>query len=289
LRTYHDGWAPSSRSIPVLALSHLERGDLQAATQAIVLGERGDPSRAEHALLLEARAAVALANGDSARALADARAAGARIQDDFGFVPARGFDWRRLGGLAAHHLGHHHEAQRLLHAALDELRAIHAPRQLGATLTTAGVVAGGTEGRTLLAEAVSVLARSPARLEYAHALHELGAAHRRCGEFAAAQAPLYRALELADQFSAVPLATRTRQELNTLGLRPRRSARSGVAALTASERRVADHAAQGMSNPQIAHQLHVTRKTVESHLGHIYRKLEIPGREHLAAALTKSC
>ncbi|MGH3931637.1 MAG: response regulator transcription factor [Pseudonocardiaceae bacterium] len=43
-----------------------------------------------------------------------------------------------------------------------------------------------------------------------------------------------------------------------------------------------------MSNPQIAHQLHVTRKTVESHLAHVYRKLEIPGRSHLAAALTKA-
>ncbi|MGQ0779359.1 MAG: ATP-binding protein [Pseudonocardiales bacterium] len=288
LQTYRDDWAPSSWSTPILALCHLERGDLQAATEAIAIGERGDPSQAENALLLEARAAVALAEGDPARALADARAAGAQIQGDFGFVPARGFDWRRLGGLAAHHLGHHDEAQRLLSPALAELRAIHAPRQLGATLTTAGVVAGGTEGRTLLMEAVSVLERSPARLEYAHALHELGAAHRRCGELTEAQAPLYRALELADQFNAVPLATRIREELNAMGLRPRRAARSGIAALTASERRVADRAAQGLSNPQIAHQLHVTRKTVESHLAHVYRKLEIPGRSHLAAALTKT-
>ncbi|MGH3915062.1 MAG: hypothetical protein ACRDTC_16895, partial [Pseudonocardiaceae bacterium] len=105
LRTYHDGWAPSSWSTPILALAQLERGDLQAATEAIAIGERGDPSRAEHALLLEARAAVALAEGDPARALADARAAGAQIQGAFGFVPARGFDWRRLGGLAAHQLG----------------------------------------------------------------------------------------------------------------------------------------------------------------------------------------
>ncbi|MGH3938433.1 MAG: ATP-binding protein [Pseudonocardiaceae bacterium] len=288
LRTYCDGWASSSWSTSILALSHLERGDLRAATEAITIGERGDPSRAENALLREARAAVALAEGDPARALADARAAGAQIQGDFGFVPARGFDWRRLGGLAAYHLGHYGEAQRLLRSALAELRAIHAPRQLGATLTTAGVVAGGTEGRTLLMEAVSVLERSPARLQYAHALHELGAAHRRCGELTEAQAPLYRALELADQFNAVPLATRTREELNALGLRPRRAARSGIAALTASERRVADRAAQGLSNPQIAHQLHVTRKTVESHLAHVYRKLEIPGRSHLAAALTKT-
>ncbi|MGH3797725.1 MAG: ATP-binding protein [Pseudonocardiaceae bacterium] len=285
LQTYRDGWAQSSWSTSILALAHLERGDLQAATEAITIGERSDPSRVENVLLLEARAAVGLACGDPARALDDARTAGAQLQGDFGFAPARAFDWRRLGGLAAHHLGDDAEAERLLGPALAELRSIHAPRQLGATLTAAGIVAGGVSGRTLLVEAVSVLASSPAQLTYAHALCELGSAHRHLGEHIAAKDPLYHALELADQFSAVPLATRARDELRALGLRPRRAARSGAGALTASERRVADHAARGRSNPQIAHELHVTRKTVESHLAHIYRKLGIQGRDALADAL----
>jgi DNA-binding CsgD family transcriptional regulator len=55
--------------------------------------------------------------------------------------------------------------------------------------------------------------------------------------------------------------------------------------LTASERRVAELAARGLSNPEIAQALFVTRKTVETHLGHVYRKLDIGGRADLAAVL----
>jgi DNA-binding CsgD family transcriptional regulator len=44
-------------------------------------------------------------------------------------------------------------------------------------------------------------------------------------------------------------------------------------------------AASGMSNPEIAQALFVTRATVESHLHAAYRKLGVPGRKALAAAL----
>jgi DNA-binding CsgD family transcriptional regulator len=58
-----------------------------------------------------------------------------------------------------------------------------------------------------------------------------------------------------------------------------------VEQLTASERRVAELAAQGHSNPEIAQALFVTRKTVETHLGHVYRKLDVSGRRDLPRAL----
>jgi DNA-binding CsgD family transcriptional regulator len=48
---------------------------------------------------------------------------------------------------------------------------------------------------------------------------------------------------------------------------------------------VAELAAKGHSNPQIAQALFVTRKTVETHLGHIYAKLHISGRVELGRAL----
>ena len=60
---------------------------------------------------------------------------------------------------------------------------------------------------------------------------------------------------------------------------------TGVAALTASERRVAQMAARGASNPEIAQALFVTRATVESHLHAAYGKLGISSRQKLAGAL----
>ena len=61
----------------------------------------------------------------------------------------------------------------------------------------------------------------------------------------------------------------------------------GVEQLTVSERRVAELAAKGHSNPEIAQMLFVTRKTVETHLGHVYSKLAVAGRAELGRALTK--
>jgi DNA-binding CsgD family transcriptional regulator len=58
-----------------------------------------------------------------------------------------------------------------------------------------------------------------------------------------------------------------------------------VDALTASERRIAAMAADGLSNPEIAQSLFITKKTVESHLGNAYRKLGIHARAELLRAL----
>jgi len=64
--------------------------------------------------------------------------------------------------------------------------------------------------------------------------------------------------------------------------------RAGIDALTASERRVAQMAASGMSNKQIAQALFVTVKTVETHLHRAYQKLAVGSRAQLAAALEKT-
>ncbi|HEU5211765.1 MAG TPA: helix-turn-helix transcriptional regulator, partial [Gaiellaceae bacterium] len=81
------------------------------------------------------------------------------------------------------------------------------------------------------------------------------------------------------------LAERTRAEIYASGARPRTTALSGPGSLTASERRVADLAADGLSNRGIAQQLYVTPKTVEVHLTNAYRKLGIGSRRDLANVL----
>ena len=101
-----------------------------------------------------------------------------------------------------------------------------------------------------------------------------------------ARAPLRRALELADRCGAEGLAAEIRAEIYATGARPRTAALQGAESLTASERRVADLAAEGRSNKEIAQTLYVTPKTVEVHLSSAYRKLSIRSRQQLAVALS---
>jgi DNA-binding CsgD family transcriptional regulator len=147
------------------------------------------------------------------------------------------------------------------------------------------MVEGGDPGIELLREAVDYLERSPARLEHARALGELGAALRRSGKRREAQQPLREALDLADRCGGRVVADQARAELLVTGARPRRARLAGVEALTPSERRVAQLATQGLTNRQIAQALFVSRPTVVTHLRHCYQKLNISTRKQLPAAL----
>ncbi|MDQ3768147.1 MAG: helix-turn-helix transcriptional regulator, partial [Actinomycetota bacterium] len=122
-------------------------------------------------------------------------------------------------------------------------------------------------------------------LDLARVRFEQGAALRRAGQRAAAREPLRETVDLAARLGAEALAELGREELIATGARPRREALSGPESLTPSERRVAELAAQGLSNREVAETLWVTRKTVEVHLGNAYGKLGIRSRSQLAGAL----
>jgi DNA-binding CsgD family transcriptional regulator len=92
-------------------------------------------------------------------------------------------------------------------------------------------------------------------------------------------------LRAAEAAAAKPLIERARQELAATGVRVRRG--PSVDVLTPSEQRIAEMAAGGSSNPEIAQALFVTIKTVETHLGNAYRKLEINSRHDLPRALAE--
>lgn len=86
---------------------------------------------------------------------------------------------------------------------------------------------------------------------------------------------------------ATPLSDRAADELRVAGARPLRRRRSqiGADALTASERRAAELASEGLSNKDIAQTLFVTLRTVEMHLTNSYAKLGIRSRQELTDAL----
>ena len=81
------------------------------------------------------------------------------------------------------------------------------------------------------------------------------------------------------------LAARAETELRATGARPRRVVLGGVDSLTASERRVAELAGEGLTNREIAQSLFVTARTVEGHLTSVFRKLSLDSREQLAATI----
>ena len=135
-----------------------------------------------------------------------------------------------------------------------------------------------------------ILADSPAQLEHARAVIDLGAALRRAGHVRQARTRLRAGIEAAAACGAIPLIRRGEQELAASGLRRRGRARGGAAlsgpdALTPSETRITRLAARGLSNPEIAKTLFVTRKTVEMHLGNAYRKLQIASRNELGGVI----
>jgi DNA-binding CsgD family transcriptional regulator len=160
-----------------------------------------------------------------------------------------------------------------------------APSGVGVALRASALVEGGDLLVGRLRDAAHVLERSPARLDYARTLIDLGAALRRGNQKAAARGSLERGLQLAKKLGAHALADRARTELRAAGGRSGDPNGNGASQLTASERRVAELAAQGQSNPEIAQALFVTRKTVETHLGHVYAKLNIAGRGQLGGVL----
>ncbi|MEA2442437.1 MAG: hypothetical protein QOH76_3861 [Thermoleophilaceae bacterium] len=227
------------------------------------------------AVLLEARGRLALARGERARGLDNLRAAGATLARlKFGPTWVR---WRSALAMALAAEDPEY-AERLMAEELELARAFGVAEVEGPSLRAAGTVAGGERGIELLRESVALLEGSPARLEHARSLVDLGAALRLAGRGDEARAQLESGIDLADHCGADRLVARANEELRATGARPRRVARSGVRSLTARELRVARLAAKGQSNLEIAQALFVSPKTVETHLSNAYGKLGLAGR-----------
>jgi DNA-binding CsgD family transcriptional regulator len=139
------------------------------------------------------------------------------------------------------------------------------------------------EARALALAAVAAHERLDMRLELAHSLLLAGRLHRRARAKRAAHDLLARAVEVFDAAPAPVWAERARAELARVGLRP-----AAPATLTATEARVAELAAAGRTNKEIAATVFASPKTVEAVLGRVYRKLGIRSRVELVTALPAS-
>jgi DNA-binding CsgD family transcriptional regulator len=128
-----------------------------------------------------------------------------------------------------------------------------------------------------LAGAADAYGKLGLRFDEARTLLALGRAQRRLKQWAAARRALERAAEAFAAIESGGWADRARSELARVGAR--RPGRTGE--LTPSEQRVAELAAAGHSNKQIAQALFITINTVEGHLTHAYAKLGVRSRGQL--------
>ena len=134
------------------------------------------------------------------------------------------------------------------------------------------------EAIRLLDEALPIHAALGMPLEEGRTLLLKGRLHRRRKEKRAASDVLRHALALFERMDARHWVERAREELDRVGLRP-----AAPDELTATERRVAELAAAGLTNRQVADAVLLTPKSVDGVLGRVYRKLDITSRAQLGA------
>jgi DNA-binding CsgD family transcriptional regulator len=274
----------------VTSLIALHRADLRRAEEAAATAEREladtGPRYRIHwahwarALLLEAGGATAEALATLAGVWDQLSRSGLAIE-----YPALGPDLVRLA-LAA---GDRRRAGRVAVAVAELAGSNEVPWLSGAALRCRGLLEA--DPGTLLG-AVDAYARASRPLELALACEDAAAALVRQGRTDAAVALLDRALGSYERLDAARDRGRTQARLRGLGVRHgRRGARqrpqTGWDSLTPTERTVVELVAEGLTNPQIGERLYVSPRTVQTHLAHVFAKLGISSRAHLATQATR--
>lgn len=253
----------------------LDSGDLACARElADVDVPMGDDFPSQ--FLSGVRAAVRIASGDVRGGLAAVLDCGDRLVRagyENPIVP-----WRLWAAKAYVQVGEFDDARQLANDALTHARHWGTARAVGGALHALG---SATRELRLVQEGIEALESSPARLDLVQALTDLGVMQHEQGLHRDARGTLRRALELAERCGARHAVTTIRQFLPHTGARRGSRPVTGVAALTESERRIAELATR-WSNRRIAEELHLTLRTVETHLSATYRKLGINGRAELA-------
>ncbi len=269
----------------LLSLIRLHRNDLPGARDAagVTAGQPPDVSPRQGNWSAWAQALLLEAEGELAQALAilggcwDRYASRGLVRE----YPVIGADLVRLA-LAADDPG---RARDVTAAVTSVASRNEVPWITGAALRCQGL-ADNDVG--ILDAAVSAYARGSHPLELALAAEDAGAAFARQGNVARAGQLLDQAITIYERLDAARDLARAEATLRQMGIRrgrhvTHRRAQSGWQSLTPSEQAVVDLVAEGLSNPQIGQRLYVSRRTVQTHLAHVFAKLHITSRAQLAA------
>ena len=142
-------------------------------------------------------------------------------------------------------------------------------------------------------EAVAFARRAPLLVEHAGACEDAARLLAQGGRRDEAATLLAEALERYEQAGADAWAGRVRARLRALGVRPgprgpRHRPADGWESLTATERAVSLLVAEGLTNGAVARRLYISPHTVNTHLRHVFAKLNVPNRVALAAVVHHS-
>ncbi|MFH8532780.1 AAA family ATPase [Streptomyces tendae] len=282
------GTGPTNRDAHALmALVHTGRTD-EALRHADRFDLREAPENWELNRYLYARGVLRAATGDPAGALHDFLECGRRQAAREVISPVV-TPWRTAVAECRLALGGGPEALALATEELRLARVWGTPRTVGRALRVLGTATGGRRGLELAEEAVRTLrdASADTDMELIPALLAQGRQLLDAGERGRARARLREAADLAERKGALRWLTLAGQALREGGARGPVASRTGADALTGSERRIAELAADGRTNTEIADLLHLARRTVETHLTSTYRKLRIRRRTELPGALER--
>lgn len=168
--------------------------------------------------------------------------------------------------------------------ATFELQAERTQRSwaLAAAARCRGLLVGEEAFEDEFAEALRLHERTPTPFERARTELCLGERLRRAKRPLDARQPLRAALETFERLGAEPWAEVARAELAATGERQARREPSGLQELTPQELQIALLVAEGATNREVAAALFLSPKTIEFHLGKVYRKIGVRSRTELA-------
>jgi DNA-binding CsgD family transcriptional regulator len=171
----------------------------------------------------------------------------------------------------------------------ESARASGTDWSLGIEARSRALVSEGEAAEGLYRTAVDRLGRTPLRVDLGRAYLVYGEWLRRENRRTDAREQLRTAHQMFVTMGAEGFAERTERELGATGERVRRRRTTDAPApLTARETQIARLAGDGLSNPEIAAQLFMSRRTVEYHLHKIFTKLAISSRNQLHGVLANS-
>ncbi len=159
------------------------------------------------------------------------------------------------------------------------------PWALASAARYRGLLASSQTVDAIFAEAHRLVCVLPSPFERARTELCWGERLRRDGRRVDARRHLHAAHQSFEALGAAPWAEKAARELRFSGGRARRGQRARSDELTAQQLQIATMVAEGRTNKSIANSLFLSPRTIEFHLGHVYRKLDVNNRTQLTRAL----